>query len=48
VLAFDRQKLDLEYNNAEAMRAYEGKGQVVRLSAGQKENLTLQVISTSE
>jgi hypothetical protein len=48
VLAFDRQKLDLEYDNSEAMRAYEGKGQVVRLSAGQKENITLQVISTSE
>lgn len=48
VLAFDRQKLDLEYNNSEAMRAYEGKGQVVRLSAGQKENITLQVIPTSE
>ncbi len=48
VLAFDRQKLDLEYNSSEAMRAYEGKGQVVRLSAGQKENITLQVISTSE
>jgi hypothetical protein len=48
VLAFDRQKLDLEYNNAEAMRAYERKGQVVRLSASQKENITLQVISTSE
>jgi hypothetical protein len=38
----------LEYDNSEVMRAYEGKGQVVRLSAGQKQSITLQAISTSE
>ena len=48
VLAFDRQQPALEYRNSEAMRAYDSMGQVVRLVAGQKENLRLQPISTSE
>jgi hypothetical protein len=47
-LAVDRAQPRLEYRNSEAMRAYESKGQVVRLSAGQKEQLRLQVISPSE
>ncbi|HTS60060.1 MAG TPA: carboxypeptidase-like regulatory domain-containing protein [Terriglobales bacterium] len=47
-LAIDRTQPRLEYRNSEAMRAYESKGQVVRLSPGQKEQLRLQVISTSE
>ena len=48
VLVFDRPQTDLEFRNAEAMRAFENKGQVVRLSAGQKEHLTLQVIPSNE
>jgi len=48
VLAFDRSQPELEYRNAEAMRAYESKGQVVSLVAGQKQQLQLQMISTSE
>lgn len=48
VLAFDRLQPELEYRNPEAMRAYDAKGQLVRLVAGQKEHLHLQVISTSE
>jgi hypothetical protein len=48
VLAFDRLQIDLEYTNSDAMRAYEGKGLVVRLSAGHKEQITLPLISTSE
>ncbi len=48
VLAFNRPQMELEYRNREAMRAYDAKGQIVRLAAGQKENLTLQLISTSE
>jgi len=48
VLAFDHPQPELDYRDAEAMRAYESKGQVVRLVAGQKEQLRLQVISTSE
>jgi len=47
-LAVDRAQPPLEYRNSEAMRAYESKGQVVRLSPGQKEQLRLQVISTTE
>jgi hypothetical protein len=48
VLAVERPLFELEYHNNEALRAYDGKGQVVRLSSGQKEQLTLQLISTSE
>jgi hypothetical protein len=47
-LAFDHPQPELEYRDAEAMRAYESKGQVVRLVAGQKEQLRLQVISKAE
>ena len=47
MLAFDRPQ-ELEYRNPEAMRAYDAKGQVVRLVAGQKEHLHLQLISSSE
>jgi hypothetical protein len=46
VLAFRHPQLDLEYHNAEAMRAYDSMGQVVRLVAGQRESLHLQLIST--
>lgn len=45
VLAFNRPQLQLEYQNSEAMKTYENKGQVVRLAAGQKEKIMLRVIS---
>jgi hypothetical protein len=48
MLAFDRPQPELEYRNPEAMRAYDAKGQLVRLVAGEKEHLHLQLISTSE
>jgi hypothetical protein len=48
VLAFDHSQAELEYYTSESMRAYDGKGQVVRLGAGQKEKLTLRLLSTSE
>lgn len=48
VLAFRRQRADFEYLGSEGMQAYDTKGQVVRLVAGQKEHLRLQVVSTSE
>ena len=48
VLAFDRPQQDLEYCNSEAMRAYDAKGQLVRLIAGQKEYLHLQLVSPAE
>ena len=48
VLVFPQVQPDLEYENPEAMRAYDTKGQVVRLAAGQKEQLQLQLLSASE
>ena len=48
VLAFDRPQRELEYSSGEAMRAYDGKGHVVRIGAGQKEQITLQLLSTNE
>ena len=47
-LAFDRPQEALEYHNPEVMRAYEAKGSLVRLVAGQKEHLHLQLILSSE
>jgi len=46
--AFDRQPVDLEYENSEDMRKYEGKGQGVHLGPGAKENLKLSLIRTDE
>ncbi len=48
VLAFDHPEETLEYRNPQAMRAYDAKGQLLRLVAGQKEHLQLQLISSSE
>ena len=48
VLVFDRPQADFEYQDLEAMRAYQTQGQVVRLAPGQNEPLRLQLISTSE
>jgi hypothetical protein len=48
VLAFERPQDKFEYFDPATMRVYEGKGQVVRVGAGQKEELKLQVISDSE
>ena len=45
LLAFRHLREDLEYRNPEAMRAYESKGQVVRLVPGQREHLKLQLAS---
>ena len=42
VLTLDSPLNDLEYYDAEAMRAYESKGQVIRLAPGQKERLRVQ------
>jgi len=48
VLTFDDPQPDLEYHDAEAMRAYESKGQLIRLGAGQKEHLRVQITSAAE
>jgi hypothetical protein len=47
-LAFERRQSQLEYNNAELMRDYEAKGQLVRVAGGQKVRLQLQTIPNSE
>ena len=47
VLAFDHQ-IELAYRDAEAMRAYESKGQVVHLTAGQKASVQLEIATASE
>jgi hypothetical protein len=47
VLAFDR-RFELPYRDAEAMRAYESKGQVVHLTAGQKATVQLEITPPSE
>jgi hypothetical protein len=47
VFAFDHRE-ELEYRDPEAMRAYDAKGLLVRLVAGQKEHLQLPLIVNSE
>ncbi|HVR27491.1 MAG TPA: carboxypeptidase-like regulatory domain-containing protein [Candidatus Polarisedimenticolia bacterium] len=48
VIAFGSHQPDIPYRDAEAMKAYETKGQIVHFAAGQKVTLQLQVISGSE
>jgi hypothetical protein len=48
VLAFDRQQDQLEYQNAEAMSGYEGKGPVIRLASGQTEQVRVPLIFIKE
>jgi hypothetical protein len=48
VLAFGHAHPELEYRNADVMHAYDSKGQVIHLIAGQKEQTTLSLISAGE
>jgi hypothetical protein len=48
LLAFRRPQPELEYRDPEAMRAYDSKGLVVRLVAGQKEHVRLPLVSPGE
>jgi hypothetical protein len=48
ILAFKEAQLNLPYRDPEAMKAYETKGQVVHLSAGQKTTVELQLISEAD
>jgi hypothetical protein len=48
VLAFDRQKPDLEYASDEVMGQYDSKAKVIRVVSGQKEHLRLPLITASE
>lgn len=47
-LAFKNYQRDIPYRDPEAMKAYESKGQVIRLSPGQKTSAELQLISDAE
>jgi len=48
VLAFKRPQSDLEYQNSEAMQAYETKGEVVHLAGGKTEHMTLQLTAKGD
>jgi len=48
VLAFANQQPNLPFRDAEAMKAYDSKGQVVHFTAGQKTSVQLQMISGIE
>ncbi|HEX9109911.1 MAG TPA: hypothetical protein VF845_00415 [Terriglobales bacterium] len=48
LLAFDRTEPQLEYRDPEAMKIYDNQGPVVRVAGGQKEHVTLHLISTNE
>jgi hypothetical protein len=48
VLAFQHHHPNLPYRDAEAMRPYENKGQVIHVEANQKANLQLQLIVGDE
>jgi hypothetical protein len=46
VMAFKNRQPELPYRDPEAMKAYDSKGQVVRVSAGEKASLQLQIINS--
>ncbi len=48
VIAFSSEQRDLPYRDAEAMKIYEAKGQVVHFAAGQKVTLQLPITQGSE
>jgi hypothetical protein len=48
VLAFTTQHPNLPYRDPEAMKAYESKGPVIQLAAGQKASVQVQLVSSSE
>ncbi len=48
VLAFKSQQRNLPFRDAQAMKPYETKGQVVRFAPGQKTSLELEVLSSVE
>lgn len=48
LMAFKNYQREIPYRDAEAMKAYESKGQVIRLSPGQKTSVELPLISDPE
>jgi hypothetical protein len=47
-IAFDRQPLELEFTNEEAMKKYEAKSQVIEFGAGERKQLRLPLNSASD
>jgi len=45
VMAFARQAPEIPFRDVEAMKAYDGKGEVIHVAGGQKASLQLQVVS---
>lgn len=48
VLAFKNQQRDIPYRDAEEMKLYETKGQIVHFAPGQKVSVQLEIISSAE
>lgn len=48
VLAFDSAQADLAYTNQEVLKNFESQGQIIHVTAGQKEHLRLKVITIGE
>ena len=48
VLAFRKPQPNLPYRDAELMRAFENKGQVIHLAAGQKATIQVSIIPTDD
>jgi hypothetical protein len=46
VMAFKNRQPELPYRDPEAMKAYDSKGQVVRVSAGEKASVQLQIVNS--
>jgi hypothetical protein len=46
VMAFKNRQPDLPYRDPEAMKAYDSKGQVVHVSAGEKASVQLQIVNS--
>jgi len=48
IIAFTHVQPELPYHDAEAMRTYENKGQVIHVSVGQKASVQLQITPSEE
>jgi len=48
VLAFDSAQADLAYTNQEVLKNFESQGQIIHLTAGQKEHLRLKIIARGD
>jgi hypothetical protein len=48
VLAFDSAQADLAYTNQEVLKNFESQGQIIHVTAGQKEHLRLKIITRGD